>query len=176
MSNFWTCSHDKDEDNCGEEMEKFSKTHGDRYIFLTEKIVGHQNIQCKPFLASKVQKLKVDGKSKIYLFHQDCVSNKTTNISCNTQNSKATNKEFNIILASTISSVLLVCILVIVIVCLVKKDIICSKKQKSVDENTIVHQNDLYGNISNQDYFDERYDTNVVDKNENYEQYGEYFG
>ena len=84
------------------------------------------------------------------------------------------NKEVNIIMASTILSVLLICILVIVTVCLVKKGIICNKNQKSVNKNTIVHQNDLYGNISNQDYFDERYDTNVMDKNENYQEYGEY--
>ena len=35
---------------------------------------------------------------------------------------------------------------------------------------TIVHQNELYGNLSNQDYFAERYDTNIVDRNQYYEE------
>ena len=55
-----------------------------------------------------------------------------------------------------------------------KKRIICSKKPK--DENVITHKNDLYGNLTNQDYFDERYDTNISDRNQYYEgeQYAEY--
>ena len=51
-----------------------------------------------------------------------------------------------------------------------KKGVICDKKE----EDAVVHQNELYGNLSNEDYFEERYDTNVVDTNENYQQFEEY--
>ena len=47
------------------------------------------------------------------------------------------------------------------------RGIICSKKKSN--QNTIVHTNDLYGNITNEDYFDERYDTKFTDTNQYYE-------
>ena len=56
----------------------------------------------------------------------------------------------------------------ITVYCLKRKGIICiSKKQK---DEVIVHQNELYGNLSNQDYFEERYDTNILDRNQYYEE------
>ena len=112
------------------------------------------------------------------MYHQDCFDTSITNVSCNTQHSIAENRKVendhinHIVLGSTIPSVLLIFVLIIVTICLKKKGIICAKEERN--ENTIVHQNDLYGNLSNQDYFDERYDTNVVDMNETYQQYREY--
>ena len=52
----------------------------------------------------------------------------------------------------------------------------CSEKPKN--QNVITHKNDLYGNLTNQEYFDQRYDTNITDTNQYYdgeaEQYAEY--
>ena len=53
-----------------------------------------------------------------------------------------------------------------ILVILVQKGIICKKS----NENIIVHKNDLYGNLTNQDYFDERYDTKITDENQYYEE------
>ena len=79
-----------------------------------------------------------------------------------------------IILSSSISSILVFLLVLFVVIYSVRKGFLCAEKKNSNDE-VIVHQNELYGNISNQDYFDERYDTNVTDRNEDYEQY-EYTG
>ena len=40
---------------------------------------------------------------------------------------------------------------------------------KIENQESIVHQNELYGNMSNEDYFAERYYTNIVDTNQYYE-------
>ena len=181
-----------DEDNCREHLESVMKenneTYGDEYIFITEKAKYGQKPKCKYDFASTAKKLKKETISrfyslKLYLYHQNCVSNNVPNMSCSgqystninetiIQNTKVRNETI-IFLGSTISSFILLVVFIIVIGCLVKKGIICSKKKNSVNENVIVHQNDLYGNLSNQDYFDERYDTNIVEMNENYQHYGE---
>ena len=54
------------------------------------------------------------------------------------------------------------------IFCLKRRGIICS--HKNTMEESIVHQNELYGNLSNEEYFAERYDTNIVDRNLYYEE------
>ena len=38
-------------------------------------------------------------------------------------------------------------------------------------EKPIVHQNDLYGNISKQEEHEQRYDTKIVDTNQYYDDY-----
>ena len=50
--------------------------------------------------------------------------------------------------------------------------VICKRKNNEVKgEKSIVHQNDLYGNISNQEEHEERYDTKIVDTNQYYDDY-----
>ena len=57
-----------------------------------------------------------------------------------------------------------------------KRGFKCSEKPKN--QNVITHKNDLYGNLTNEEYFDQRYDTNIIDTNQYYdgegEQYAEY--
>ena len=86
---------------------------------------------------------------------------------------KADDKEnLTLILCSTIPSVIVICLFSIILLVLVKKDVIVCGKKKTDQNNIIVHKNDLYGNLTNQDYFDQRYDTKITDKNQYYE--GEY--
>ena len=47
----------------------------------------------------------------------------------------------------------------------------CFKKK---EEAAIVHQNVLYGNLSNEDYHAERYDTKITDSNNYYDGLAEY--
>ena len=76
-----------------------------------------------------------------------------------------------VILCSTIPSL---CILlsVIILVNLWKKGLLC---KNSNNENVITHKNDLYGNLTNQEYFDQRYDTNIKDTNQYYDEEGEQY-
>ena len=173
--------HD-DNDHCWENLEINHGTYnddlGEKYIFITEekRLLQLKKSKCHYNLASDVRKVKNDPNSKMYLYNQYCFNNSKPNISCigqDTENENGTKKKTIIVLGSTITSTLAISVIIIVTVCLLKKGILCDKN-KAANENAIVHQNDLYGNISNQDYFDERYDTNIVDKNENYQQYGEY--
>ena len=70
-----------------------------------------------------------------------------------------------LIIGITVPSVF--CILAAVLSILVKKGFIC--RETSPKQNVIVHQNDLYGNLTNQDYFDQRYDTKITDTNQYYD-------
>ena len=79
------------------------------------------------------------------------------------------NQNTSLILSTTIPSMATLGFLIAILMTLVKKRLIC--KEKKANENVIVHQNDLYGNLTNQEYFDQRYDTNVTDTNQYY--YGE---
>ena len=65
----------------------------------------------------------------------------------------------------------------VILVILVKKGLIC--REKPNNQPVITHKNDLYGNLTNEDYFNQRYDTNITDTNQYYdhgdgEQYAEY--
>lgn len=53
------------------------------------------------------------------------------------------------------------------LLCLKRKGMMCFKIE---NQESIVHQNELYGNMSNEDYFAERYYTNIVDTNQYYEE------
>ena len=62
----------------------------------------------------------------------------------------------------------------VMLVIFVKKGLICREN----NENVISHKNDLYGNLTNEEYFDQRYETSITDTNQYYEgdgdQYAEY--
>ena len=57
----------------------------------------------------------------------------------------------------------------VTLLCLKRIGMICFNSNQKKQE-IIVHQNELYGNLSNDDYFAERYDTNIVDTNQYYEE------
>ena len=62
-------------------------------------------------------------------------------------------------------------IIIIIIISIIVFVIWKRKNNEVKGEKAIVHQNDLYGNISNQEEHEERYDTNIVDTNQYYEDY-----
>ena len=57
----------------------------------------------------------------------------------------------------------LTCLVFFVLFCLKKKGVICKKNDSKTE--ALVHQNDLYGNVTYEDYFIERYVTNILDTN-----------
>ena len=72
-----------------------------------------------------------------------------------------------LILCSVIPSIVAV-LTVVSLILMVERRIICSKRKSN--QNIIVHKNDLYGSITNEDYFDERYETKITDENQYYEE------
>ena len=72
-----------------------------------------------------------------------------------------------LILCSVIPSIVAV-LSVVSLILMVQRGIICSKRKSN--QNIIVHKNDLYGSITNEDYFDERYETKITDENQYYEE------
>ena len=159
------------EDNWENILRACSNTIGDDYVFMETNKGSTKQSGCQYSLASKVQKLQLNGNSRLFLFNKSCLSdtNVDESISSCPITEKSDGKLF-IVLGATIPSFLVICFMIFATICLVKKGVICDKKE----EDAIVHQNELYGNLSNEDYFEERYDTNVVDTNENYQQYEEY--
>ena len=95
---------------------------------------------------------------------------------------KDVSKKENIYLIIGVSSaIILIILFVIAVVCVMKrKEIGCFQggKNNRFDGELKVHQNDLYGNLSNQEEWQERYDTNITDKNTYYEDYysGDQYG
>ena len=68
----------------------------------------------------------------------------------------------------------MILLVVIAVVCVMKRrNMYCFQEGKNdkVDGELKVHQNDLYGNLSNLEEWQERYDTNIVDTNTHYEDY-----
>ena len=108
------------------------------------------------------------------MYHASCFSatTTTTTTTTTTENSTPASGEedshnVTLILSTVIPSLITV-ITVAILAMLVQKGIICNKEKSN--ENIIVHKNDLYGNLTNQDYFDERYDTKITDENQYYEE------
>ena len=99
----------------------------------------------------------------MYTYHESCAQSNKTDYSQKT----------TLILYLTIPLLLILSFLVLLVI-LVKKRIICGEKPKN--QNVITHKNDLYGNLTNEEYFDQRYDTNIIDTNQYYEGKGEQYG
>ena len=76
------------------------------------------------------------------------------------------------IIGGIVGGFVLIIIIVSIIIIVIKK--LNTEDQEVKSKKAIVHQNDLYGNISNQEEHEERYDTNIVDTNQYYEDYDIY--
>ena len=98
----------------------------------------------------------------LYFYHESCTkSNKSDD-----------NQTRTLVLCTTIPSICLLLFSVVMVI-LWRKGFICN--DKTSNQNVITHKNDLYGNLTNQDYFDQRYDTNITDRNQYYEGEGEQY-
>ena len=84
---------------------------------------------------------------------------------CSTSSDDSPN--MTLILCSVIPSIVAV-LSIVSLILMVQRGIICSKRKSN--QNIIVHKNDLYGSITNEDYFDDRYETKITDENQYYEE------
>ena len=117
------------------------------------------------FAYSATVKLKRLDSATLLVYHKDCDEEQELS------SSEASSEEKQAIILGVVSSigVLILIATSLTLFCLKRRGIICSNKNQKKEE-IIVHQNELYGNLSNQDYFAERYDTNIVDRNQYYEE------
>ena len=102
---------------------------------------------------------------KLFIYHENCPSQSSA-INFTTEEEDE-NQDITVILSTTIPSVAILGFLIAILIILGKKWYI-SRKTKA-NQKVIVHQNDLYGNLTNQEYFDQRYDTKVTDTNQYYD-------
>ena len=118
--------------------------------------------------SSKVSIRKSDF-ANLTVYSEDCNTKLLSNTSeVNAIGNSIIRKE--IILGITISTVVLVSLSIfITLFCLKRRRMLCFNKSPK-NQEIIVHQNELYGNLSNDEYFAERYDTNIVDTNQYYEE------
>ena len=91
----------------------------------------------------------------------------------------ATTENVPLIIGVSLAIIFAIVVIITVVCVLRMKKICCFQDIKSkVDGDVKVHQNDLYGNLSNQEEWQERYDTNIIDTNTYYEDFnsGEQYG
>ena len=165
-STFMTTLAAKDCINKFQEMLRESKP--DEYVFMSTKKVwvsGWPKTNCK-FAYSGEARIRQSGLAKLSVYHKNCIED----IMNEENDTKAGANENNtmIFLLIGLSAVVLLCVpTFITLFCLKRREKLCFKKE---NQEIIVNQNELYGNLSNQDYFSERYDTDIVDRNQYYEE------
>ena len=162
-------------DNCQNRLKKLvENSTEDEYVFFSTKCTGRYSV-CN-FAFSKDINIKKSDNSSLTVYHRNCIGKdklKTIEV-CSEFNNKEKNdtgeNENQTLIFGIIgsSAVVLVGIATLIIVfCVKSRGMMCFKKES---QEIIVHQNELYGNLSNQDYFSERYDTDIVDRNQYYEE------
>ena len=152
------------DDNCQKKLEEMTnESEPDEYVFMSTKPKfqpGSWQTVCV-FANSRETSPSIKRilNANLTLYHTDCFEKLRLDV------------DQTVILALIISSaVILICLATfITLFCLKRRGIICINKNQK-NQEIIVHQNELYGNLSNQDYFAERYDTNIVDRNQYYEE------
>ena len=154
--------------NCEERLKELVENENE-YVFYSTS--GWHNPRCQFAYFGEVKFIRSDSAS-LSVHHKRCSEVQKLNTSevfseeNDTDAIKSQTLVFGLIGLS--ATVLVGLATFITVYCLKRKGIICiSKKQK---DEVIVHQNELYGNLSNQDYFEERYDTNILDRNQYYEE------
>ena len=152
-------------ENCYQEASKLLKR-SNKQMFISARMKNSSHI-CKWILSDILDKIKItevkDDMSTLYLYQTGCVL--------------PTPKEENLILyiglAAGGGGILLLVTVVGIVFMLRRKQMMCFKKQ---EEEALVHQNVLYGNLNNEEYHAERYDTRITDTNNYYDgevEYGE---
>ena len=149
-------------DNCKKRLEEIIReSKPDEHVFMSTKQLqdGSKQTICI-FSNSSYTVLNRSFNANLTLYHEDCLDARG-----------GSNRNQTLILALIISSTVVSVGLAtfIALFCLKRRGISCFKTNQKKQE-IIVHQNELYGNLSIQDYFTERYDTNIVDRNQYYEE------
>ena len=163
-----------DGDNCQNRLKELVNTiKADEYVFFSRKC-KEKYIICN-FANSTEVKIKPSDNSSLTIYQKDCYDedSETDIMSCSEENNKEKKdmEEYEnqtlIFGLIGLSAAVLVGIASFIIFLLKRRGILCFKTE---NQDIIVHQNVLYGNLSNEEYFAGRYDTNVVDRNQYYEE------
>ena len=167
-----------DGNNCQEKLKELvRKSTADEYVFYSKRpTISGYFTECKFEYSGKVElKYTYSASASLLVYNKDCTEElKNDTIKVEETKEVIDTKEYEsktMILGITIfSAVILVGLATfITLFCLKRRGMICFNKN-SKNQEIIVHQNELYGNLSNDDYFAERYDTNIVDTNQYYEE------
>ena len=157
------------DDNCKKKLQEISRgSKPDEYVFMStsqfEQSPAYLRTLCV-FVKSSEANIKQSDLAKLTLYHTDCDKEHKLNSNNGSKGSHT------IIVGITVPSAVVLVALAsfITLFCMKRRGLVCFNKNQKKEE-IIVHQNELYGNLSNQDYFNERYDTNIVDKNQYYEE------
>ena len=152
-------------ENCYQEASKLLKR-SDKQMFISAKMKNNSHI-CKWILSDGLDKILIteveDEISTLYLCQTGCAL----------PTPKEENVDLYIGLAGGGGGILLVMVVVVIVLIIKKKQKMCFKRK---EEAALVHQNVLYGNLNNEDYHAERYDTRITDTNTYYDgevEYGE---
>ena len=130
------------------------------FVFVSE---SNTKIICLGISSKdELKKISIASDVDSYLY----VLNKSCNFETKMNDLKEENQMDTYVIGGVSCGAAFIIIIGIIIFVKQKRNI---KEVKS--EKAIVHQNDLYGNISNQEEHEERYDTNIVDTNQYYEDY-----
>ena len=97
--------------------------------------------------------------NEVYTYHESCALSM-----------KNVDKQKTILILCLSIPSLMILFFSVMLVIFMKKGLICRE-----NKNIISHKNDLYGNLTNEDYVDQRYDTNITDRNQYYEGEGEQY-
>ena len=154
--------------DCFEFAKRFS---GLDYIFVSvENKTEVNKVECKSIGISpfgNIRKISVEPNSAsvLYLLDRKCKFEDMIELTLTIDEDveeEDSSSEINIIIGAVVGGLVLIIIIIALSVI-----IVFQRKTETVK----VHRNDLYGNISNQEEHKERYDTNIVDSNQFYEDY-----
>ena len=170
---------DKTGKNCQdhlEEMLKDAKEDENVFMSTTHLFVSVDwETECSFALVKDANIRREESKSSSLTLHtRDCnkmiqhnITEVCTNDEVNDEEIQSDERSVDIFVTIAIAVTILVGIIFFVLFCLKRKEVICKKDDSRAE--AIVHQNDLYGNVTNEDYFNERYVTNIVHTNQYYD-------
>ena len=155
-------------DNCQERVEKLVENSTEhKYVFYST--TGWLPNKCQ-FANFGDVKLMKSNSGNLSVYHKKYTEEEILNTSEEKNNTAAAIESQTLIfgLIGLSTFVLVGLTIFITVFCIKRRGMICNNKRQK--DEVIVHQNELYGNLSNQDYFEERYDTNILDRNQYYEE------
>ena len=160
--------------NCNKHLSEMLKEDENVFLSISQIFVTEWETLCS-FAFEKDAKIIRDERSTSFLtLHaKDCIKDEKISVSdvcekgMEDEEIQSNESSTNIIIFISIAVTILVCLIFFLLFCMKKKGVI--RKKDDAKKETIVHQNELYGNVSNEDYFNERYATNIVDKNQYYD-------
>ena len=168
-----TVSLKQDGDNCDIKFEEMLReSNPDEYVFMSKMSKhtgaphGYQTF-CEFAYSSKAKIKQTDHASQLTVYHKNCDEENKVDMDEICSMEKKDTKSETMIFGLIGFSFAVLLSLLICIACMKRRGIMCFKTE---NQKINVDQNPMYGNTTNEDYFAERYDTNVVDTNQYYEE------